>query len=46
MRYLFVVIIIVCYLLFFEYYSDEFVEMLKKRLKKLEEENPDYMEGL
>lgn len=32
--------------LFFEYYSDEFVEKLKRQLEEIEKENPNYMKGL
>lgn len=32
--------------LFFEYYSEEFVEKLKKQLEELEKEDPNYMKGL
>lgn len=32
--------------LLFEYYSDEFIEVLKERLAVLEKEDPNYMLGL
>ena len=32
--------------LFFEYYSDEFVEILKKRLEEYEKEHPNFMKAI